>query len=172
MQSKTPMTYPEMIEALSAMNRPGVPSFFALGADLPSVGRTDTPVASSNQMSVILKCYAAGGENTLHAHPNEDHVFLVLQGRADFHGPKDEIRTVGPLEGVMLPHGTFYWFEAAEDEPLVMLRIGCLARAGSDVLARIGVDGAEMGADSKANKQVDPALSGRWFGRKPAMEGA
>lgn len=163
-----PLSYPQLVEALAALNRPGVPSFFGLSADLPSVGRTDTPVASSSQMTVILKCYAAGGENTLHAHPNEDHVFLVLQGRANFRGPRGEERTVGPLEGVMLPHGTFYWFEAHGGEPLVMLRVGCIAAPGLDVLKRIGIDGQEMGADSKENKQVEPVLSGRWFGQTGA----
>ena len=64
----------------------------------------------------------------------------------------------------MLPHGTFYWFEADEGAPLVMLRIGSIAVPGADVLARIGIDGAEMGADSKENKQVEPVLSGKWFG--------
>src|SRR5262249_11426855 len=46
------------------------PSFFKLEAQLPRQGRTDTPVASSDKMWVVLKTYAADGENGLHAHPN------------------------------------------------------------------------------------------------------
>ena len=46
------------------------PSFFRLEAQLPKQGRTDTPVAASDKMSVVLKTYAADGENGLHAHPN------------------------------------------------------------------------------------------------------
>jgi len=57
------------------------PSFFRLEAQLPKQGRTDTPVAASDKMWVVLKTYAADGENGLHAHPNEDHTFIVLQAR-------------------------------------------------------------------------------------------
>jgi len=49
------------------------PSFFRLEAQLPKQGRTDTPVAASDKMWVVLKTYAVAGENGLHAHPNEDH---------------------------------------------------------------------------------------------------
>ena len=55
MTSKLPLTYPELVAALAELNKPGVPSFFTLAADLPLIGRTDTPVASSGRMSVILK---------------------------------------------------------------------------------------------------------------------
>ena len=58
----------------------------------------------------------ADGENGLHPHPNEDHTFVVLQGEAKFYGPNHEIRTIGKNEGVLLPHGTFYWFKATSDE--------------------------------------------------------
>jgi quercetin dioxygenase-like cupin family protein len=60
------------------------PSFFKLEAQLPKQGRTDTPLAASEKMWVVLKTYAADGENGLHAHPNEDHTFVVLQGEATF----------------------------------------------------------------------------------------
>jgi len=60
------------------------PAFFKLEAQLPQQGRTDTPVAASDRMWVVLKTYAADGENGLHAHPNEDHTFVVLQGEATF----------------------------------------------------------------------------------------
>ena len=66
----------------------GQPTFFHLSAQLPRQGRTDTPMAATDRMWVVLKTYASDGENELHAHPNEDHVFLVLQGEAEFFGPK------------------------------------------------------------------------------------
>ena len=50
----------------------GKPAFFKLEAQLPRQGRTDTPVAASDKMWVVLKTYAADGENGLHAHPNEE----------------------------------------------------------------------------------------------------
>ena len=86
----------------------GKPAFFKLEAQLPQQGRTDTPLAASDKMWVVLKTYAADGENGLHAHPNEDHTFVVLQGEATFYGPNDRARTIGKNEWVLLPHGTFY----------------------------------------------------------------
>ena len=96
------------------------PSFFRLEAQLPKQGRTDTPVAASDKMWVVLKTYAADGENGLHAHPNEDHTFIVLQGEATFYGPNDETRTIGKNEGVLLPHGTFYWLGSGSNGPAKM----------------------------------------------------
>jgi mannose-6-phosphate isomerase-like protein (cupin superfamily) len=83
------------------------PAFFKLEAQLPRQGRTDTPVGASDKMWVVLKTYAADGENGLHAHPNEDHTFVVLQGEATFYGPNDETRTIGKNEGVLLPTARF-----------------------------------------------------------------
>ena len=71
-------------------------------------------MAASDKMWVVLKIYAADGENGLHPHPNEDHTFVVLQGEAKFYRPNHETRTIGKNEGVLLPHGTFYWFKSDE----------------------------------------------------------
>lgn len=139
------------------------PSFFKLEAQLPRQGRTDTPVAASDKMWVVLKTYAADGENGLHAHPNEDHTFVVLQGEAVFYGPGGEEKTIGKHEGVLLPHGTFYWFKAKGDEPLVMVRIGAAAFDGVDRHGRINPDGSEMRGDSVENKQVPLIMSDDWF---------
>lgn len=152
----------EIMQALKDKIRPGVPSFFELRAQLPSVGRSDLPIAASERLTVVLKTYAEGGENALHAHPNEDHVFVVLQGQASFYGPKDELKIVGAYGGVMLPHGSFYRFESTGDCPLVMLRVGC-ATPGSDFFARIRLDGEPLAADSTENRQVTPVLSTDWF---------
>jgi mannose-6-phosphate isomerase-like protein (cupin superfamily) len=46
-------------------------------------------MAASDKMWVVLKIYAADGENGLHPHPNEDHTFVVLQGEAKFYRPND-----------------------------------------------------------------------------------
>jgi mannose-6-phosphate isomerase-like protein (cupin superfamily) len=141
------------------------PEFFRMRAQLPSQGRQDTPLAKTGHMTVILKTYAACGENELHAHPNEDHVFVVLQGRVEFHGPGGELRAIGQHEGVLLPAGTFYWFKAQGEEPLVMIRIGALAGEGGDIYHRINIKGLSMAGDSKENKEVPLILrDGAWFG--------
>lgn len=162
-------TNDDYIEAFRSLYREGKPSFFAVEGPLPSIGRTDTALAATPRLTVILKCYAASGENTLHAHTTEDHVFIVLQGEVNFYGPNDEVKTFGPMNGVMIPRGTFYRFQASEGQPLVMLRIGGAAEAGGDMFARIGFDGTLMDGNSQENKYVEPALSGLRFGPEHAV---
>lgn len=81
------------------------------------------------------KVYSAGGENALHSHDIEDHVFLILQGRATFHfgdGSQTEARA---FEGVTVPRGVKYCFHAHEEEGnLVMFRVGAAAVADSSDL--------------------------------------
>lgn len=81
------------------------------------------------------KVYSAGGENALHSHEIEDHVFLVLQGRATFHfedGSSAEVRT---FEGVTVPRGVGYRFHAHQAEGnLVLFRVGAAAVKNSSDL--------------------------------------
>src|SRR5215469_12992253 len=87
-----------------------LPAQTDLGFAPLSTTSTDTPLAASETMWVVLKTYAADGENGLHAHPSEDHTFVVLlarpllsfwrdlccpSGEATFYGPNDETRTIG-----------------------------------------------------------------------------
>lgn len=152
----------EILSTLKESIRPGVPSFFRLRTQLPSKGRSDIPIGATDRMTVILKSYADGGENEIHAHPHEDHVFVVLQGQASFYGPNGELKQANAYDGVVLPAGTFYRFVSSGGIPLVMIRIGC-ADPGSDVFARIQVDGSPLAANSTANRQVTPQLSNEWF---------
>lgn len=154
----------EINKVFDALKADGRPSFFELSAPLPTVGRADTPLAACAGMSVLLKCYASGGENSLHAHPHEDHTFVVLQGEATFHGPNGEQRVIGPLDGVLLPHGAQYRFLSSGAEALVLLRVGARISPALDVNTRVGADGLDLPADSAANKQVVPEFGAAWFG--------
>ncbi len=99
--------------------------FFSLKSQLLTQGSHTTYVAQSDLLSLAVKIYAAGGENKMHMHPEEDHSFIVLQGQATFHvGTDDNIKIVNANEGVMLPAGTCYWFLSSMPENLVMIRIG------------------------------------------------
>lgn len=151
-------------DSINARIKKGVPTFFKLEAQLPTQGRTNIPLASSDSMWVVLKTYASGGENELHAHPHEDHTFVILQGAAKFYGPNKEERIAKAGEGVLLPSGTFYWFHVVSEEQLVMLRIGAQAGDG-DRFHRIDVEGKTMQGDDPANKQVPLILSDNWYGR-------
>jgi len=153
----------DLHKTLDAQVKEGKPSFFRLKAQLPKLGRTNVPLAASKNMWVVLKTYAQDGENELHAHPNEDHTFVVLQGRASFRGPNGEEKTIGTHEGVLLPRGTFYWFKAAGEEPLVMVRIGCAASEAAFHRGRINIDGKPMKGDSAENKTVTRVMTDQWF---------
>lgn len=154
----------DIFKALDNLVRPDVPSFFTIAAHLPAAGRTDTPVAASENMTILIKSYASGGENELHAHPNEDHAFIILAGEATFYGPKGETKVVRKYGGVMLPYGVFYRFQSTGDEALVMIRMGCKSNSEEDVYARVDQDGQHFPGNSEANRQVPLALSGKWFG--------
>jgi quercetin dioxygenase-like cupin family protein len=140
------------------------PSFFRVRAELPDQGRTNIVLGATPLLSVVLKTYASGGENEMHAHPNEDHLFVILQGRAKFYGPNDEMRIVDKNECVLLPRNSFYWFQAIEgEEALVMLRVGAALDPALDPLDRIDPDGRPFDGYSEANKEIPVVLSGRWF---------
>jgi mannose-6-phosphate isomerase-like protein (cupin superfamily) len=129
------------------------PSFYKLRAQMLDQGRTNTALARTENMWATLKVYASGGENGLHTHPNEDHTFIVLQGSARYYDADGGYTDVGKHEGIMLPAGAYYWFEATSREPLVMVRIGC--RAGPpDAAHRLNIRGEPMPGDSRENKRV------------------
>jgi uncharacterized cupin superfamily protein len=71
-----------------------------------------------------IKVYASGGENALHSHGGEDHIFIVLQGKAIFTFGDGRVSIVQKFDGVMLPKNVQYKFEADEAENLVLLRVG------------------------------------------------
>jgi mannose-6-phosphate isomerase-like protein (cupin superfamily) len=102
----------------------GAQKFSMRGAPLLSSGASYDALSSTDNLWLSLKVYSSGGENALHYHSQEDHAFVVLQGRATFHlGDGSTIEAL-PYEGVMLPKNTVYKFEAGEEENLVLLRIG------------------------------------------------
>ena len=159
-----PKSRGDLSRIMEEQSAKAVPSFFHLRAQLPKQGRTNLPVATTDRMYVWLKTYASGGENELHAHPNEDHMFLVLQGAAEFYGPKGETQVVSRMDGVFLPRGSFYWFKTVSQEPLVMLRVGACVDPNEDIMGRINIDGEPMAGDSPENKEVPLILhQDRWF---------
>lgn len=133
-------------------------NFFHLRATLPKQGRTDTILAASKTMSVILKTYAVSGENGLHRHPVEDHVFIVLQGEADFYGPDGSTRRVSKHDGVFLPSTAYYCFKSVGDEALVMVRVGARTSPDADPLARVDRLDQQVDGYGKENKTVELIL--------------
>ncbi|MDX1485258.1 MAG: cupin domain-containing protein [Alphaproteobacteria bacterium] len=126
---------------------------FKLRAQLLSEGRSTDLVTSTENMRVHLKVYASGGENGLHNHTDEDHFHLVLEGSARFYGPRGEEIDCGKWEGIMLPAGSFYRFNATSEEPLVLLRVGSRAQSSSEH-DRLNIYGEPLPTDAPGNGQV------------------
>jgi mannose-6-phosphate isomerase-like protein (cupin superfamily) len=118
------------------------PSFFKMEAKLLDAGNTETPLAVGDHLWLKIKVYAKGGENKLHAHPHQDHSFIVLAGEAQFHGPRGEEKLLAKGEGIFLPKGCFYWFETVSEEPLVLLRAGGAPGGDAHPDTRIMPDGS------------------------------
>jgi mannose-6-phosphate isomerase-like protein (cupin superfamily) len=139
---------------------------FSMKAPLLSKGRTMDTLAKTETFWCAIKVYAEGGENTAHTHTEEDHVFVVLQGQATFHiNQPEETTVVNAHEGVLVPHGAYYWFQSSGEENLVLFRVGNkpsgYSRGEDD---RIGVDGKALPGHSKENKHIEPEfVPGKFF---------
>lgn len=99
------------------------PQLFSLKTPMVSSGMVDNFVSETDLMKVSIKIYAEGGENFLHTHELEDHFFIVLDGQASFHDPSGKVTTLGKHQGIMLPRGCYYMFQASGGSPLVLLRV-------------------------------------------------
>ena len=172
MRGKTPKPYKVPPEyrgkgAEGAMEIPAdapKPSFFKMRARKLSRGSTEEPLAIGKHLWLKIKVYGKGGENKLHAHANQDHSFIVLDGKARFHGPRGEKKTIGRNEGILLPAGSYYWFESVGKHPLVLLRAGALADANKPDI-RVMTDGGKKVRRTAETVYVSPDVVYRddWF---------
>ena len=105
------------------------PEILTLRTQLVSAGHTKDLLAHTDAMTFHIHCYGPkGGENGLHTHVDEDHVFVVLQGEAQFYGRNGPLPVLKKNQALMLPRGAFYSFANETDEPLVMIRFGAMDR--------------------------------------------
>jgi mannose-6-phosphate isomerase-like protein (cupin superfamily) len=87
-------------------------------------GRRSYPMCETDDVISTVQIFQKGVHNNLHMHPVEDGYWLVLGGRARFHGEGEKvIAELGRYEGVLIPRATRYWFESIDDEPLEILRV-------------------------------------------------
>ena len=129
-------------------------------------GGRDTRLFETETMTGRLKIYADGGENDLHAHPGEDHVFIVLDGEAVFFD-KDGAQTVArKYDGVLLPRGTFYRFRNTGEGNVVMLRIGVGDKFDGPGVYRVAPDGEPLRHNLTTRDSLSeaPVESGLFFG--------
>jgi mannose-6-phosphate isomerase-like protein (cupin superfamily) len=104
--------------------------FTAVGAPLLAEGQSIAKLAAAECLWVHLKIYHEGGENELHYHGSEDHMFFGLAGRGIVYDEAGNEREIGPFEGVMIPAGVKYRLLAVGDENWVTLRVGASALGG------------------------------------------
>jgi quercetin dioxygenase-like cupin family protein len=113
---------------------------FDLGSTpLLAGGQSRVTLVKGERLTSHLMVIAEGGESTLHAHRNEEHIFLVLAGQARFQflPPQDPVR-LEPLQGILIPADCFYSYCSVGEQNLVFVRVG--STRGSDA-ARVGLDG-------------------------------
>jgi mannose-6-phosphate isomerase-like protein (cupin superfamily) len=101
------------------------PEILTLRTQLVSSGHTKDLLAKTDGTTFHIHCYGPkGGENGLHTHVDEDHIFVVLQGEAQFSGINGLLPVLKKNQALMLPKGCFYSFSNEGTEPLVMIRFG------------------------------------------------
>ena len=115
------------------------PEIINLRIPLLSAGMSRDLLAKGENSTFRIHCYSTGmGEkHGFHAHIEEEHLFIVLQGAAIFSGLDGKLPEVGRNQGVWLPKGCFYEFYNPGPEPLVVLRFGaCEKGAVEEITAR------------------------------------
>jgi mannose-6-phosphate isomerase-like protein (cupin superfamily) len=108
------------------------PEIVTLRTQLVSSGHTKDLLAKTDGVTFHLHCYGPkGGENGLHAHVDEDHIFVILQGEAQFFDVDGALPPLRKNQALVLPKGSFYSFSNEGNEPLVMIRFGAMAKNAS-----------------------------------------
>ncbi|HEX2933325.1 MAG TPA: cupin domain-containing protein [Candidatus Binatia bacterium] len=129
-----------------------------LKTQLVKEGHTRYMLAETDLMTLRIHCYAPGiGENALHAHTKEDHIFVVLDGTAQFSTGREGRTEVIARKNhaVVLPAGCYYQFSNCGTTPLVMARIG----AGSDKAdQRLNPDGSAIPGRAQEQGAAKPVL--------------
>jgi mannose-6-phosphate isomerase-like protein (cupin superfamily) len=115
-------------------------------------GRSTNVLAKTDLISVMIKYYNEGGENTLHSHPTEDHVFVVLDGEATFYDKEEKTTPVKKGEGILIPKGWYYKFQNSGGKPLIILRFGA---SREPKIERISTTGTDIQARSAENRHVE-----------------
>lgn len=132
------------------------PQIVQLRTQLVSQGHTRRLLAQTDLTTFRIHCYAPGiGENALHAHMKEDHIFLVLDGTALFQGLEGEIARVTRHQAIVLPKGAFYQFSNCGTEPLVMARFGACPEQDD---YRISPDGTRIPGRTHEQGYAAPVL--------------
>lgn len=143
------------------------PETFDLKVPLLSAGMSRDLKCSGENSTFRIHCYSTGmGEkHGHHAHIEEEHLFVVLQGKAVFADLDDKLPPLGPNQGIWLPKGCFYEFFNPGPDPLVVLRFGAQA-TGANASTRLTPEGEPIKGRSSANPELAKpvVIEGKFFG--------
>jgi mannose-6-phosphate isomerase-like protein (cupin superfamily) len=105
----------------------------------PDEKRADVRLASTNSCKLEIKVLRHGWVGRLHYHPNMDGIWMVLKGRLRWYGPHDKLMgELGPMDGIVQPENTRYWFESVGDEEAWLVQIGGYPK-GKDAARKIHI---------------------------------
>ncbi len=137
---------------------------FSLKTPYLSKGRITSLVAETENLWVHAKINAEGGENALHAHTDEDHAFIVLEGEVTFFDEEGNGAVLKRHQGIMIPRGAYYRYHNTGPGNLMVVRVGAGKSSGGEG-GRIDPRGRPLYGDSVENKHVEPvAVPGKFFG--------
>ena len=111
-------------------------------------GRSHTPLAQTEHMTIGLNYYIPGRKNKLHTHPGEDHTFVVMDGQATFYNKDHQPTILNKGEGIILPENHYYYFQSTGDRPLALFRVS----------AKKGTKPKVLRVDSEGNKRTDEEI--------------
>jgi quercetin dioxygenase-like cupin family protein len=78
------------------------------------------PLTQQDESAVILNCYQPGQADEMHAHPGEEHTFLVWQGKLHLTGVEDgEDVVLGPGQFVHIDANYYYRLHNPGPEPAI-----------------------------------------------------
>lgn len=156
----------DMDEARLAKLRALRPETFSLKIPLLSGGMSRDLLCSGENSTFRIHCYSTGmGEkHGYHAHIEEEHLFVVLQGQAVFAGLDGKLPVIGRNQGIWLPKGCFYEFHNPGPDSLVVLRFGAQA-TGANASTRLTPEGEPIKGRSSANPELarPQVLEGQFF---------
>lgn len=153
-------------EAELAKMREVKPQAMSLKTQLLSGGMTKKLMCAGENTTVHMHCYSIGmGEkHGLHAHVEEEHLFVVLQGSAVFSGIDGKLPTVTKNQAIWLPKGCFYEFYNPGPDPLIVLRFGA-TNTGENASSRVTPEGEPiLGRSSQNPERAKPVpVEGKFF---------
>jgi mannose-6-phosphate isomerase-like protein (cupin superfamily) len=139
---------------------------FSLRTPYMQQGRVTQLVAETPNMWIHTKVNAEGGENEIHKHLDEDHAFIVLEGRMSVFDEKGQELEINQYQGVMIPKGAYYRYLNTGEGNLVVLRIGAGVKGqqqgGQEM--RLGANGKPLASGTPENRNLPPIqMPGRFF---------